>query len=166
MGKKYSWFDTSKEKRDIWEQLCPADQYRVLVPTDVPSIIPRQLLAKACSVLIVGSGSVHGQILYMANILRVDNSASAIDQEPFGIVFQGNAPASSGCLLHHGNWTGRTTYPPPDFWQTLATSGIDQRYPFESLPSSPAGPITDLHVPSQHGAFQALIFKLKDQLKS
>ncbi len=166
MGKKFSWFDTSGEDRAAWDQLCPPGEFRIVSPNSVPPVIPRELLAKADSVLMVASGSPRDQILYMANIHRVDSGTGTIDQEPFGVVFHGSSPASAGCLLHHGTWAGRTTKPPAEFWEALTSSGIGNCYPFTELPSKTAGPITHLNVPSQHGAFRALVTRLKEDLDS
>jgi len=113
----------------------------------------------------VASGSPEGQIVFMANIHRVDSGDQAIDQEPFGIVFHANTPAPSGVLLHHGRWEGRTTQPPEEFWRTLQSSGIGNCYPLRELPGRKAGPITDLNVPSQHEAFAALVSRLKESLQ-
>lgn len=165
MGSDYTWFDTSQESRGAWEALCPPGEYRVIHPNSVPALIPRPLIAKADSVLMVASGSPEGQIVFMANIHRVDSGDQGIDQEPFGIVFHANTPAPSGVLLHHGKWEGRTTQPPEEFWRTLQSSGVGNCYPFRELPKKKAGPITDLNVPSQHEAFAALVSRLKESLE-
>jgi hypothetical protein len=166
MGKLFSWIDTSQQDRDEWERFCPPGEYRIVSPNSVPAVIPRGLLKKAESVLVVASGSPEGQILYMVNIHRVDTPAGAIDQEPFGIVFHGSTPSSAGCLLHHGNWQGRTTKPPQEFWTALNSSGIGSCLPIETLPKNAAGPIAQLNNPSQHDAFRALVRRLKDDLES
>jgi hypothetical protein len=166
MGKTFTWFDTSQEDRSEWQKLCPAGEYRIVSPNSVPAVIPRGLLNKADSVLVVASGSAEGQILYMVNIHRADTRALAIDQEPFGIIFHGNSPASAGCLLHHGNWQDRTTKPPPQFWIALHSSSIGLCLPLVTLPNTPAGPITQLNNPSQHDAFTALVAKMKEGLES
>ena len=165
MGSDYTWFDTSQESRGAWEALCPPGEFRVINPNSVPPIIPKGLSERADSVLMVASGSPDGQILIMANIHRVDSGDQAIDQEPFGIVFHANSAAPSGVLLHHGKWKDRTTRPPEEFWRTLQSSGIGNCYPFSQLPHKKAGPITDLSVPSQHGAFAALVSRLKESLE-
>jgi hypothetical protein len=161
MGKKYSYFDTSAQDRADWERLCPPGEYRVLPPSALSGLLPGGLLAKGDSVLVIASGCPQGTITWMANVHRVDQKASGIDQEPFGVVFHGNSPAASGCLVHHGSWSGRTSQVPAKFWDAVAASGIGNCYPFSGLPSKPAGPITDLNVPSQHGAFAALVEELK-----
>ncbi len=165
MGSGYTWFDTSQESRGTWEALCPPGEYRVIHPNSVPPLIPRALTAKADSVLMVASGSPEGQIVFMANINRVDSGDQTIDQEPFGIVFHTNTPAPSGILLHHGKWEGRTTQPPAEFWRALQLSGIGNCYPFRDLPKGSAGPITDLTIPSHHKAFGALVSRLKESLE-
>src|SRR4051794_24205478 len=107
MGKKFTYFDTSIQDREAWEKLCPPDEYRVVPPSALSGLLPVGLLAKADSVFMVASGSPQGTIVWMANVHRVDAKASGIDQEPFGVVFHGNTPAVSGCLVHHGDWANR-----------------------------------------------------------
>jgi hypothetical protein len=166
MGKQYSYFTTSGHYRAAWEKLCPPGEYRVLPPSALSGLLPGGLLAKGDSVLMLASGSPQGTVVWMANVHRVDARASGIDQEPFGIVFHGDTPAMSGCLLHHGDWPDRTMPAPPQFWDALSASGIGNCYPFSGLPSTLSGPITDLNVPSQHGAFGALVEQLKGSLVS
>jgi hypothetical protein len=161
MRQKFSYFDTSSHDRSTWENLCPPGEYRVVPPSALSGLLPAGLLAKADSALLVASGSPQGTIVWMANIHRVDAKASGIDQEPFGIVFHGNTPAQSGCLVHHGDWSERTMPVPSEFWAALVASGIGNCYPFSGLPTKAAGPITDLNVPSQHGAFGVLVDQLK-----
>jgi hypothetical protein len=43
----------------------------------------------------------------------------------------------------------------------VAASGIGGCYPFGELPAKPAGPISELVVPSQHAAFAELVVRLK-----
>jgi hypothetical protein len=167
MAKKlFSYVSTSGQDRATWEAVCPVGEFRVLPPSRLPPILASGLAAKTDSVLVVASGNPGGTALWMVNVHRVDGRAGAIDQEPLGIVFHGPSPALSGCLLHHGTWSGRTVAPPPEFWSALTASGIGNCYPFSELPSKPAGPISDLNVPSQHGAFGALADRLKDCLVS
>ncbi|MEC4686192.1 MAG: hypothetical protein VST71_10730 [Nitrospirota bacterium] len=163
MGEKVSWFNTSNEQREYWERLCPPNEYRILSPSSFFTVIPDQLIKKAESIFLVSSGSPQGQILYMANIHRVDSSACAIDQEPFGIVFNGSSPSLQGCLLHHGKWNNRSVEPPQEFWTALNSCGIGNCYPFSEVPSTIAGHVSDLKVKSQHDAFSALVDKLKNK---
>src|SRR4051812_23442312 len=116
MAKKWSFIPTSGQSREELERICPAGEYRVLPPSGLPGVVPSGLLAKGDSVLGVSSGSSQGTTLVMVNVHRVDGRAAAIDQEPFGTVFNGATAAASGCVLPHGGWSGRTTAPPQEFW--------------------------------------------------
>ena len=99
----------------------------------------------------------------MANINRVDNATSHVDQEPFGIAFVGSEPRGSGCFIHHGTWTGRTTKPPEGFWQTISSSGLANSYPISELPAKPAGRREELGIQSQRRAFELLIANLSTE---
>ncbi len=162
MGKEWSYINTSGIERAACERICPIGEYRVVDRAAIPEFIASGLRVKADSALIVASGSPDGTMMFMVNINRVDRKAVAIDQEPFAIVFNGNAPALSGCIIHHGDWRGRTTMPPPEFWTALAASGLGNRYPYSELPSKVAGLITELAIQSHHDAFKALDAQLKD----
>jgi hypothetical protein len=162
MGKEWSYISTSGIDRAACERLCPVGEYRVVGRDAIPPFIASGHRAKADSALIVASGSPDGVMMFMVNVHRVDRKAVAIDQDPFAIVFNGPTPALSGCSIHHGDWLGRTTTPPPQFWTALAESGIGNCYPFSELPSKPAGPISELAVQSHHDAFKVLNARLKD----
>ncbi len=162
MGKEWSYICTSEIDRLACEQICPVGEFRAVGRKDIPAFIASGLRAKADSAVIVASGSPEGAMMFMVNIHRVDQKAAAIDQESFAIVFNGTTPALSGCMIHHGNWSGRTTAPPPEFWPALTASGIGNRYPFAQLPSNSGGPISELEIQSHHDAFAALSDRLKE----
>jgi hypothetical protein len=167
MTEKYSYFNTSAQDRETWEKLCPTNEFRRLPPSELSGLLPAGLLAKADSVFMVASGSPQGSVVWMANVHRVDQKASGVDQEPFGIVFHGLTAAQSGVLIHHGNWPGRTESPtPPEFWPAVAASGIGNCFPLAQVPDKSAGPISELNVQSQHDAFGALLQQLKGSLTS
>ena len=161
MGKKISWFDTTKEELEPWESICPSNEYRVIKPDDLPPVVPCALVDKADSILVVASGTESGTVIYMANLHRVDKNDYSIDQEPFGIAFLGNDTTTSGCLIHHVKWDDRTTKPPKDFWNYVTASGIGNCYPISELPKSKGGKIEELGIGSQEGAFQAICEKLR-----
>lgn len=162
MGKKVSWFDTTKEDREFWESICPPNEYRIIKPDMLPDVVPCELVDKADSILVVASGTESGNVIYMANLHRVDENDYSIDQEPFGLAFLGNDTTTSGCLIHHGKWDERTTKPPEDFWEYITASGIGNCYPISELPKAKTGKIEDLSIGSQEGAFQAVCSKLRD----
>jgi hypothetical protein len=151
MGKTLSWFDTSRQQRMEWEALCPVNDFRVISPRALPTVVPADLLAKADSVLVLASGTACGTVFYMANVHRVDARSQAIDQEPFGFAFVGNSPTVSGCLIHHGRWYDRSATPPQVFWDALAASGIGNCTPFSQLPANAAGHISAVDVTSVTG---------------
>lgn len=100
----------------------------------------------------------------MANGNRVDSYDNSVDQMPFGLVFIGDGPIPSGCLIQHGDWDNRTTKPPTEFWDLVNASGTNSYYPLSELPSASSGKITDLSINSQHAAFGKLVEVLKDQV--
>ena len=157
----YDFFDISAEQHTTWSQLCPAGEYRILAPTAIPGVVPTALLAKANSVLVMGSGSPGGRVYYMANLNRIDQKAQAIDQQPFGLAFVGTMPLGSGCLIQHGNWGGRTSHPTADFWHCIQASGMKTYYPLADLPRADAGPISSLAFSSQGSAFSVIVTQLQ-----
>lgn len=164
--KKYDWFDISKQQREEWEALCPVNEFRVIKPLDLPSILPRALTDKFNSVLIMASGSIDNTVVYyMANGNRVDSSAGQIDQQPFGLAFVGPDPIPSGSLVQHGDWEDRSTTPPDEFWQYVSASGLGNIYPISELPPSDSGELSDLTVQSQQHAFNDLVAQLRHSVE-
>ena len=161
MGKTVSWFATGDEEASEWSALCPINSYRVISPAEIPSVIPSGLVAKVDSAFVAASGTEHGDILFMLNLNRVDKNAHAVDQEPFSILFHPSGGSNSGCLVHHGDWEGRTSKPPQNFWDAIQASGMNRYYPFEEFPND-SGPLSELKGTSQEGAFQRLIFEYRN----
>ena len=165
---KYNWFDISNENRNKWEGICPPGEYRIVTGSSVFSVLsgvlPEDLIGKYNSVFIAGSATLDGNVYFMANGNRVDNSGSAIDQMPFGIAFIGNSTSGSGCLIQHGNWVNRTTKPSQEFWDQIKNSGTASYYPLSELPSEPSGKLIDLKIDSQNVAFGKLVEVLMGQL--
>ena len=161
---KYDWFDTSKEDREKWEALCPPGEYRILPSEVLSGVVPQELYSQYNSVFIMASGTASGNIYFMANGNRVDFPDNAVDQMPFGLAFIGDDPVPSGCLIQHGDWEGRTTEPPQEFWGLIIASGIHSHYPLSEMPEESAGKITNLKIDSQDAAFGKLVDSLKDQV--
>lgn len=151
---QFSYFDISSESFDDWRRLCPVGEYRVLPAGSVPAIVPAGLMQKADSVVIVASGTQEGTAFYMVNVNRVDHRAQAIDQQPFLLAFVGTSPVGSGVLVHHGNWTDRTTKPPAAFWHHVQHSGIGAVWQLSTLPANSAGSLSELANPSYGSAFR------------
>jgi len=162
---RYNWFDISNEERDIWESICPVFEYRIADPMVLSGVLPNALIKQYTSVFIMASGTSSGNVYYMANGNRIDFSDNAIDQMPFGLAFVGSTPIPSGCLIQHGDWFNRTTYPPNEFWELISASGIAHYYPLSELPIEHVGSITVLNIQSQESAFKTLVDALKDQVE-
>lgn len=158
---RYDYFDISAEQHTTWSRLCPVNEYRILAAGELPDILPSGLLGKVNSVLVMASGTPNGAVYYMTNLNRVDSRAQAIDQQPFGLAFIGTQAVGSGCLVQHGDWNGRTSYPPPEFWNHIQSSGLGSIYPLSVLPSDPAGPISALAHTTQGSAFNVLVSQLQ-----
>jgi len=75
---------------------------------------------------------------------------------PLGIAFVGQTVSGSACLIQHGDYENRTTYPPVDFWTQVRQSGIYNYYPLQELPEKTAGNLSELNVKSQIDAFDIL----------
>lgn len=156
---KFNWFPISKESRAKWEEICPPSEFRVISGSamqNLSTILPTELTNQYHSVLIAGSPVAGGTVYYMANGNRIDASGSAIDQMPFGLAFVGQNASGSACLIQHGNYENRTTYPPDDFWVQVKESGIYNYYPLQELPTKSAGKLSELNVKSQFEAFEIL----------
>ena len=161
-NKKYDWFDISNQNRKEWEKLCPVNEFRIVKPDQLPSVLPKSLTSKFDSVFVLASGSVDDTIVYyMANGNRVDYEAGQIDQQPFGLAFVGPDPIPSGSLIQHGDWEDRSTTPPADFWYYVEASGIGNVYPISELPHATSGSIKDLRIQSQKDAFIDLVSQLR-----
>jgi len=156
---KFNWFPITQESRSKWEEICPSNEYRVISGSALPglsTILPPELTNKYHSVVIAGSAVAGGTVYYMANGNRVDASGSSIDQMPFGLAFVGQTASGSACLIQHGEYENRTTYPPADFWTQVRQSGIYNYYPLQELPKKTAGNLSELNVKSQLDAFEIL----------
>ena len=73
--------------------------------------------------MIVAPTSTGGTYL-VTSTLRVDTKDQAIDQEPFGLIVHSTGASPMGMFLHHGDWEGRTEYPPQRFRDEVSESGI------------------------------------------
>lgn len=154
------WSPLSNTQMQIYRDLCPDDQYRVFkMDFDLPGV-SKGLTDQCPVVLMASSRDENGRVYFMANLHRPDPKdpkGNAIDQMPFGFVFDNDSPMLSGALIQHGNWDDRTTYPAASAWDDVV-HGISTQYAALGIvPTLSAGSIYDLHGTTQQGAFCTLI---------
>lgn len=156
----FDWSPLNKQQMQIYWDLCPVNEYRVFkLDFDLPGV-STGLTAQCPVVLLASSGDENGRVYFMANLHRPDpkdRKGNAIDQMPFGFVFDNESPMLSGALIQHGNWGGRTTYPAPSAWRDVVGGVIEKYVELDVVPSLSAGSIFDLDRVSQHAAFSTLI---------
>lgn len=150
------WYDWQPQPIIVWddlERICPAGEYQVIKPNQVPDgMISPGLLANCHSVLVLCSGTASGRVYAMFNLNRIDNTE--IDQMPYCIAFDGNEPIPSGILIQHANYPGRTTPLPADFYPYISASGT---YQLQGMPQNDNGLLTELNTGSQEEAFRLLV---------
>ena len=123
--------------------LCPENRFSVVPPDRLTGLFSDSLLNKVNSVMLMASGSGNFTT-FVANMNRVDMPASAVDQEPYIVVFDHSASTASGCFVHHGSWPGRTTQMPERFSRMISASGIQAHYPLETMPCASSGSLDEL----------------------
>ncbi len=151
-----------------FRNICPDYEYRVFQPeSDLPGI-SKGLTEKCSMMMIAASGDSTGRVFYMANLLRPapnDKKGAAVDQMPLGFVFDTASPLLSGVLIQHGDWDGRTTYPPASAWDAIVDGDYSYYTKLSLVPSASAGSIYDLEGSSHESAFTTLIGRLSSAAK-
>jgi hypothetical protein len=155
------WFNVRDERLKEWSDFCPAGQFRLTMPDRLPGPLPTSLTKKYDSVLVTAAQDDACTTYFVLNGHRIDEKDRAVDQQPFGLAFENVVPAPSGCLIQHGDWPGRTTYPPQQFWNGLKEHGQGLCQPFTELPKKSSGRLDSLTVPSQLAAQRLVIGELK-----
>lgn len=155
--------DRAQEIKSLFPKDMSEPWYRVIPKEQIPGVFPEPFRVKFDHAVIMGSGDASGKVYLVLNAHRVDLKASAIDHEPFGVVFDNGVPSESGVFIHHGDWSGRTeSGVPPQFWDHVAASGIGNYHPPPSLSPNSSGSLHDLVTTSDLNAFnQTLKTKLE-----
>ncbi len=154
------WDPPSYSAYEEWKTICPEMTYRRAEPDEFCGLLPSSLLEKASSVFAMGSASPRASV-FLANLNRVDTAGSAIDQEPYLVVFDHRTCTASGLFVHHGDWAGRTTKPDRGFWEAVSASGILVHYPLVEMPVPESGSIRELRTDSSHSqAFRVALGSL------
>ena len=154
------WSPLSKEQMQVYRDLCPDFQYRTFkLDFDLPGV-SKGLTNQCPMVFMAASGDATGRVYFMANLHRPDPrdpKGKAIDQMPFGFVFDNNSPMLSGALIQHGTWDNRTTYPPASAWDGVVNGIFEKYVDLGVVPPLSSGSIYDLAGTSQQKAFGTLI---------
>lgn len=160
MSKNYNYFKREEQELKKWLELCPVGEYRVLSMQEMLNfgLLPRDLVMKFNSVFVAVSGVYNSdEIFIMFNGNRIDFPATQVDQQPFGFGYYGGEIYGSGVLIQHGDWDGRSSDSPPEFWNSISVSGLYNVYPLNEMPPSSSGSFEDLNIQSQKDAFGNLI---------
>ncbi|MEQ8853604.1 hypothetical protein [Gimesia sp.] len=155
---------TSSELSD-WRALYkdfPSKAYYKQIGQDaLPNSMPKSLKQKIDNCVVMASGTPEGDVVMVCNLCRVDQKDSAVDQQPFAIVFDSHGHAESGVYLDHGNWPERTSSPQSDFWRHVDESGIGN-YFYPSLPDgSQSGTLESLPETSHRAAFNEMVSRMQ-----
>jgi hypothetical protein len=159
MGMKFNRHDRPYSEYETWRAICPEGAWKKVAPQLFQGLLPKALLAKTNSVFVMASGSPQSSV-FVANLNRVDEPASAVDQEPYVVAFDHSTSAASGGFIHHGDWLDRTTEPGDVFFGAIAASGIQAHYPLSTMPRAGSGLIENLQVHSQSEAWWASVSAL------
>lgn len=166
---QFDWSHLNQAGKDVYRLLCPINEYRVIhldEAATLPGISPGLLKNCSTTLFIAASGDANGRVYYLANLHRPDprdRKGAAIDQMPFGFIFDNNVELLSGALIQHGEWDGRSTYPAPSAWQNLVDGNIKTYAELQIVPDQDSGSIFDLNCHTQLGAFSTIIGKLSSQ---
>jgi len=118
-----------------WESLCPPNHYKIIKPSELPAPIPDALKDKCSHAVMISSGVVGTSTVWcMVNLNRLDKKDNAIDQEPFIYAVRDGEFLPSGCIVHHGDWEGRTVALPeivPTVTSSLLEDIITGHFPAE-----------------------------------
>ncbi len=155
---KFVPYSINFEQYEKLSSVCPANNFYVAAPGEVPLTLPPTLMEKAVKCVILSSGGGL-YIVTVVNILRADSKGGAVDQEPF-IAVSSSGILSSG-FVHHGQWVGRSVYPGGQFFVAVRGSGIEQYYPYIGVPDKKSGSILEIKPDSHTAAFWAALQAIK-----
>jgi len=157
---KPNWLSLSDDQQRELDGIAPSPGWRIIPGAELPTVFPEPFRAKIDSAVVISAPTSTGgtYLVYSAN--RVDYRDREIDIEPLGLIVHSSGPSSSGVLLHHGGWEGRSGPPPAEFWDVVAESGIGDY--FYSNPPDGLSEGTLEQVPKGHrGAFDAVVREIR-----
>ena len=137
-------------------------EYRVIRAEDMVGPLARTTLTKKFSrVTVTASGSESGIVYVVANGERIDGAE--VDEMPFAIAFSGTEPTSSGVLLQHANYEGRTTTPDAEYWELLKNAGPETVFLMPG--EKEQGPLADLEGSRKGVAFRIMVDEIKSSFE-
>lgn len=160
-----SWLPLTPDQQVELESFMPRSGWRVVASSALPSAIPESLRRKIDSALVVASPTSSGGICLLVSNVRVDFRARALDLEPFALFVGSSGADSTGLLVHHGSWRGRTHRPPASFWAEASSSKVGDYY----LATPPSGRLEgtlDELPPPHAGALEQVLRTIRSQIEA
>lgn len=106
LGKKYSWLTLTTTQCKEIESENMKSGWKRLSQENLPSVLPSEFRNKIDSAVMIAAPTSTGGTYLVYNNLRVDQKASALDQDPFALIVHSTGPSPNGVLIHHGKWGG------------------------------------------------------------
>lgn len=125
----------SEEHQAELEDYISPPGWRMISWDSLPGVFPLRYREKLDSAILIAAHTSTGGAFMTFNLQRVDFKDRAVDQDVFALIVHSTGIPSVGMFLYHGDWPGRTIYPPDDFWTKIDESGIGNYY----LAHPPAG---------------------------
>lgn len=141
--------------------------YRQITGADLPPCIPEDFRRKMVKGIAMRSDSTSGFVLVI-DLVRYEPRTKELDEHPFAIfALPGNsAQLQSGALLHHGDWSGRTTPADPALVSAIGSAfvgtNVSTLYPLTTDPPHEIGPLEELKGTSHSNAFEVIFKKLTE----
>ena len=132
-------FDAEK-----WRDYIPTNTYQFKQVNELPDFIQNNGLSKKFnSALVVASGSTsydfYGVIGY-----RPDENNTVMDEHAFVYLKDNNTNEVIGGILHHADYSGRSTPIPVNIQNALIASGVTASISFSRMPNQISGSLDDL----------------------
>ena len=163
MAPNVSWITLTSEQQAELEGCVGTAGWGMVPQSQLPIVLPEGLRAKTDSALVIVAPTSTGGTYLVTSTLRVDTKDQAIDQEPFGLIVHSTGASPMGMFLHHGDWEGRTEYPPQQFWDEVSESGIGD-YFFTNPPSGLLEGTLDQLPKGHRNAFDAVVLAIRAEV--
>ncbi|MGH2628373.1 MAG: hypothetical protein ACRDHY_17175 [Anaerolineales bacterium] len=161
-----SWIEFGpNEQQELATLVNTPNTYRQIVGADLPQALPEDFRNKIVKSIAIRSDTTSGFVV-CTNFVRYERETMELDQHPFMIfVLPGNsAQLASGALIHHGDWTDRTTPAPAALVSALGSAflgtNVSTLHPLATDPPHAVGPIEELTGTSHGNAFEIVFKKL------